>query len=211
MPLTPEQQARERFERDTADHEMTVLREDGLYRHVRFQEPGTGAYYYDLVTWPGHLVICGDMGDYHFSRIRDMFDFFGPYRHGINPGYWAEKLQGPHRGSDLAQSYSHEAFRQHVHSWAENEALYNADCEMYPSLLRDALDREVLDDHTTHPDEARERLTAVEDGLGQPGMFGDVWDWDLREFDSRFLWCCWAIVRGIEQYRAARPAGAVSA
>lgn len=29
------------FLKDIADHRMTVLRDDGLYRHIRFQEPGT--------------------------------------------------------------------------------------------------------------------------------------------------------------------------
>jgi hypothetical protein len=87
--------SRERFEQETAEHEMTVLRDDGLYRHLRFQRPGTSIYWFDLVTWPGRLVICGDCGDLMFSRLRDMFEFFGPdssrggfedARWGINPG-----------------------------------------------------------------------------------------------------------------------------
>jgi hypothetical protein len=30
----------------------------------------------------------------------------------------------------------------------------------------------------------------------------DTWEWSLREYDWQFLWCCWAIVWGIERYRA---------
>lgn len=49
-----ETEARERFDVDVAEHKMTVLRDEGLYRHLRFQKPGTSCYYFDLVTWPGH-------------------------------------------------------------------------------------------------------------------------------------------------------------
>jgi len=68
----------ERFKRDTKDHEMTVLHEDGLYRHLRFRKPAGGysEYWFDLVTWPGVLVIRGDMETFAFSRTEDMLAFF---------------------------------------------------------------------------------------------------------------------------------------
>lgn len=87
----------ERFSKDTATHEMTVLRDDGVYRHLRFKGPGSSAYCFDLVTWTGHLAITGDMGANMFCRLDDMFEFFRTDRlhggHTINPGYWSEKLQ----------------------------------------------------------------------------------------------------------------------
>ncbi len=116
--------SRERFERDTAEHEMAVLHDDGVYRHVRFQQPGTSCYYYDLVTWPGHLAICGDMGDWTFSRIRDMFEFFAGERQaaGINPSYWSQKLRGDRAGRDISRRYSEDALRAHVIDWFEQQA-----------------------------------------------------------------------------------------
>ncbi|MCX4543831.1 hypothetical protein [Streptomyces sp. NBC_01565] len=45
-----------RFARETAGHEMTVLHEDGLYRHLRFATP-KGYYAFDLVAWKHKLVI----------------------------------------------------------------------------------------------------------------------------------------------------------
>lgn len=111
--------SRERFERDTAKHELQVLHDDGLYRHLRFSAPDTYCYGYDLVTWPGYLVICGDMGDYTFTRIRDMFEFFAGERQapGINPSYWAQKLCGDRGGRDIARRYSEDTFRARVIEW----------------------------------------------------------------------------------------------
>ena len=65
----------ERFKKDTAEHQMTVLRDDGLYRHLRFRKPGTGIYGFDIVTWPGYLAISGDMGASMFTRLEDMIQF----------------------------------------------------------------------------------------------------------------------------------------
>lgn len=194
--------ARERFEHDTRDHEMTVLREDGLYRHLRFKRPNDPFYYYDLVTWPGYLAIVGDCGDYIFSRERDMFEWFKGDGDRISPDYWASKLQAP-RGTNGVMRYSHDAFVAHLHSWARDEA--NMDMGlgeehplMYPSLLIGALDREILCDYTHHPEQARDQLSFLENVIGYDM---ETWEWDLREFDPVFLWCCWAIVRGISQYQ----------
>lgn len=87
------------FKRDTAEHTMSVLMDNGLYRHLRFRKNGSSVYGFDILTYPGRLVISGDMGDAVFARLPDMFDFFraSPGEHDadklyINPGYWHEKL-----------------------------------------------------------------------------------------------------------------------
>lgn len=46
-----------RFIRDTSSHQLEVIREDGLYRHLRFSRPNTRAYSFDIVTWPGYLTV----------------------------------------------------------------------------------------------------------------------------------------------------------
>lgn len=87
-----------RFQRDTAAHQLEVIKDDGLHRHLRFRKPGTGCYGFDIVTWPFHLAISGDMGAAMFTRLPDMFEFFrDSSKHAepdalcINAGYWAEK------------------------------------------------------------------------------------------------------------------------
>ena len=64
------------FLRDVAEHEMIVVRDDGVHRHIRFKKPGTSCMHFDLITWPGYLCYTGDMGTYVFSRLTDMFEFF---------------------------------------------------------------------------------------------------------------------------------------
>lgn len=72
--MPTESEVKDRFLRDIQEHELTVIRDDGVYRHLRFQKPGTSVMYFDLITWPGHLCFTGDMGSYLFSRVRDMCD-----------------------------------------------------------------------------------------------------------------------------------------
>lgn len=139
-----------RFKRETADHQMTVLYDDGLYRHVRFCGPKHSFYWFDLVTWPGNLVFRGDGETYAFSREEDMFGFF---RHGaaygINPSYWGEKITD---GRDRIKDYSEEEFTRFV-----AEYLIEAEPE-YPGVTKawaDFLDEEF---NTEHEDEARRAL-----------------------------------------------------
>lgn len=105
-----------RFARDTAGHRMTVLHDQGLYRHLVFSDPTHGFYWFELITTPQQLVFSGDGNSYVFRRTEDMFQFFrsGIWRDGslnINPGYWSEKLTS---GREAATSYSEELFEKEV-------------------------------------------------------------------------------------------------
>jgi hypothetical protein len=147
----------ESFRRDTAKHEMTVLHDDGLYRHLRFRSPENGFYWFDLVTWPGVLAINGDMAGSMFARLTDMFEFFRSGAFGsdrINPGYWAEKI----RAGSHVKEYSEERFRQLVTEDAEGSA---AD---YPGLM-DAVREQILNsDDIVYEDSARGLLDEFEHG-----------------------------------------------
>jgi hypothetical protein len=218
--------SRERFVREVAEHQMTVLRDDGLYRHLRFQrDDGSSSYWFDLVTWPGCLVVNGDCGTFTFSRTRDMFEFFGPSgarggfedaRWGINPDYWSEKLQAPK--PDGAERFSEDAARARVLDWLADyvdgypdpgdEFDEHGPCggrrafDLYRELREQILDRELYNES-----EARRLIGEFEhDGV----YLDDAWEWSMREYDWQFLWCCWAIVWGISQYRSARGAREVS-
>jgi hypothetical protein len=83
--------AESRFPDDIAQHQMKVKRNDGLYRHIYFGRPGTGNMSFSITTWPGYLAYTGDMGDYVFCRLDDMFQFFRTDR-TPNYSYWAEKV-----------------------------------------------------------------------------------------------------------------------
>jgi hypothetical protein len=91
-------------------HEMTVLHDDGLYRHLRFMSPDRSSYWFELITWPGCLTVRGDFGDaFTFARITDMFEFFRGRQ--INPVYWSEKVDG---GRARTTVYSPDRFKQAV-------------------------------------------------------------------------------------------------
>lgn len=114
MTAYPESAAR--FARDTSAHEMVVLHDDGLYRHLIFREPTQGFYWFELITTPNQLVFSGDGNSYVFRRTADMLQFFrsGIWRdgtHNINPGYWSEKLTS---GREAATSYSLELFEEEI-------------------------------------------------------------------------------------------------
>lgn len=184
-----------RFKRDTADHVMTVLHEDGLYRHLRLMNPRSSEYWFEIVTWPGSLAMRGDVGDgFVFSRLDDMFQFFRADRPGINPHYWAEKLGGGRRS---VKEYSEVLFRQLVvEHFVESVRWSDA-----PRGLGKAIRAEILNQDLTHEGDARDLL----EGFEFKGFeFSDVWEWDFHDYEPEFIWACHAIVWAIGQYDAAR-------
>lgn len=191
----------ERFQRETANHEMTVKHDDGLYRHLVFRRPDSSLYWFELVTWPGRLAIHGDMSpSFTFSRLNDMFEFFRGDGDGINPDYWAEKVVA---GSEGVKTYSEERFKEYV-----AQELKQAE-EYYPCVTEAWQEKTegVLPEYYTHTEhEAIEALNAFE--YLPEGQYADAfsfqsyWDWSLRDFDWAFLWACHAILWGIAQYDA---------
>ncbi|MBZ6290326.1 hypothetical protein KVH30_01910 [Streptomyces olivaceus] len=95
-----------RFARDTAAHRMTVLHEEGLYRHLRFEAPERGSVGpFELITWPHNLVAkAGWTFHFDIDATLDMFDLFRrtALTGEINPGYWAEKVRA---GRDEIEGY----------------------------------------------------------------------------------------------------------
>ncbi|AFQ97454.1 hypothetical protein DOROTHY_63 [Mycobacterium phage Dorothy] len=186
----------------TQNHQMTILRDEGLYRHIRFQEPGTGIWRFDLVTWPGHLVITGDLEDYHFARIDDMFEFFRNPVGYINPQYWAEKLRGPVQ----AKTFSEEVFKRRVYEVFRDWCEWNDGPHRW--LWRDICDRVLRDDYgdVASEDQAHRALMDFRhtNAAGNQFEFNESWEWDLKDFDWHYLVSLHAIVWGINQYDQAR-------
>lgn len=210
--LSPLEAARRHFLADTADHQMRVLRDEGLYRHLRFRRAGfefrsyevehtvkpSGFFQFDLVTWPGYLAFVGDCGDYLFSRLPDMFEFFAP-RDGdyIAYDYWAEKLVAP-QGSRAVRSFSEDHYRRQVEAWIADQ-----DAPVARAARRQLLDTERPGDSA----EAHRLLREFEhDGVA----IWDPWEWEFTDYDHRYLWACCAISWGVGSYLKARaPAAAV--
>ncbi len=197
----------DRFLADTEDHEMTVLLDDGLYRHLRVKKPGSSIYWFEVVTWPNVLVINGDMGTFTFSREREMFAWFG--RGGINPDYWSQKLQGTSRRDPESgyKQFSPSKFRRaasdDVRDYIDRHDL-SADEER---ALWEAVRSEVLD--VAQSCDKRAAIEAAMDFSHHDFGFCEPYEWDMDEYTIHYLWCCHAIRWSIEQYLAlAQPAAA---
>lgn len=192
--MKPDSFALQCFAADVAQHELTVLHDDGLYRHLRFAKPGTGNKAFTIVTWPGRLCFCGDMGTFVFQRIDDMLQFF---RHDApNFGYWAEKCVAHDRSG--VRAYDADEFRRAVNELAA-ERLEDETPELRAAVL-EALEERVLyradDEH-----DARRALAEFEEkGVG----FSDTWELTFEIYTFRFTWCCQALVHAVKAYDAQR-------
>lgn len=185
---------------NTKNHKMRVLHDEGVYRHIRFAEPGTTMWHFDLITWPGHLTITGDIGDgFSFKREHDMFGFFNGRE--INPQYWGEKM--PH--TITYRKYSDEKFKQRVLESLEGhlESLAESDRTTFMT----ALTEEVLGDAADFENTAREAL----DNFEHNGFtFTDTWEWSFNDYDWHYILACHAILWGIRKYLKERPAPALT-
>jgi hypothetical protein len=195
-----------RFARETRGHEMTVLHDDGLYRHLRFASPDGSGYRFDLITWPNRLTFHGQAGTYVFSvwPTEDMFQLFRESSVGDQPnfGYWNEKLVA---WSEPAIQFSNELFDKQVAKELEKAE------EFFPGVTAawQAKTEGFLAEYSTECEEtAREALAAFE--YLPEGQWGEAWrfrytsGWQLDDYDWRYLWACHAGLWGANQYSAAK-------
>lgn len=125
-------------------HQMSVLLDQMApggtgqpHRHLRFAIPGTGFYSFDIVTWPGHLAISGDLESFTFTRLPDMFDFFRGLRIDQNTdqaGGRARFVGGP-SPEYAAQKVIAAAARRH----GDESGLKVFDDEQYAAMVREEI------------------------------------------------------------------------
>lgn len=203
----------QRFERDVADHVMTIVRDDGVDRHIKFRRADDGYYWFEILTWPGALCIRGDCGTYVFSRLTDMFEFFrtdrgnDPNKLYINEGYWCEKLQAVSSngyGRGRAQEFSGDKFAAYVKRDFES---YFESHDIEPERKAD-LWQEIQDyvlDYVGDGYELGPAGSLLRDRTEEfPRMFEDCWEWHCDEYTFQFIWNLYAIAWAIRQYDAAK-------
>jgi hypothetical protein len=188
-----------RFKRETAGHQMTVLHEAGLYRHLRFETPGRrGAYAFELITWPYNLVVkTGWAFHFDIDATPDMLDLFRrtAFSGEINPGYWSEKVRA---GRDEIEGFDPSLFEQQVKQHVV-EAIRNGDA---PRGIGAEVTRDIFEwGDISHEAGAHQ---ALEDFRFQGWTFGETWEWDFRDYTPGFLWSCRAVRLGVDLYDAAR-------
>ena len=192
--------ADEYFNRDIAQHEMQVIRDDGVNRHIRFKRPGTMCMHFDLLTWPGYLCYTGDMGTYVFSRLEDMFEFFRrreirePYQ--IDMRYWAEKLQASDRSG--SREWSADKFKADVLDYFKQRT---DECtQARRSELWEEIESQVFD----RADEGEHFAWAALRDFDHEGFQFTDWERESKVWTHRFQWCCHALEWAIDTYDASK-------
>jgi hypothetical protein len=185
---------RGRFQDDVRDHVLTVLHEDGLYRHLKFAKPGTFNMSFSIVTWPGRLCFCGDMGTFVFARIDDMLAFF---RHDApNYDYWAEKCEAHDRHNGVRE-YSQELFRRRARELID-ETIADLD-----GATRAAVIESFEEDVLSRAENEHDARDALADFDAHGVSLSDTRELIFEEFTYRYVWCCQALVWAIKKYDAA--------
>lgn len=224
MTEEEEKKIEKQFLRDIQDHVMTVIRDEDVNRHIRFKRPDSGTYYFDLITWSGHLIITGDCGTWVFRRVEDMFEFFcmderdfnyKQDRLSINPDYWAEKLlavdnNGRRRDSGPMQ-FSEDKFEKTIERYVENYFEDDHELSDHMKTIKEELWEEVKNSCSCPESEEDAFRMASDfhfpylndDGEKKVFIFGDFWEENLREWTYHYIWCLYAIVWGIKQYAEA--------
>jgi hypothetical protein len=186
------------FAKGAASHQMTVLHENGFYRHLKFTNPERGSFgAFQIITWPYNLVAkTGWTFHFDIDATEDIFEVFRRTAHPgqINPSYWQEKVRA---GRDEIEGLDENSFERQVKQ-------HVADAIRSGRAPR-GLSREVLRDifewgDISHEDGARAEL----DAFNYEGWtFGETWEWDFSQYTPGFLHTCHAIRRGVELYDAA--------
>lgn len=204
----------DRFLREISRHEMHVLRDDGIHRHLRFKRSDSSAMSFDIVTWPDHLCYTGDMGTFVFSRLEDMFQFFRrevpsndqqgqgedarELFRNVDLRYWAEKCLSADAVDGISR-FNQERFRAYLLDHVEQRLDGDDDWtpERRKALLAE-LNEEVLD--------------RLDDSYGEADIWRRVHEFrhdgfEFRDLESnchsytlRFQWCALALRWGIRQY-----------
>lgn len=199
------------FLRDVATHQITIIKDDGLYRHIRLKRPDSTSYYYDLITWPGYLSMTGDMGCYVFQRNRDMFEFFRPDSYAlnrvksglyINPCYWGEKLEAVNAQDGAIKKYCPATFTKSVKEYFLRHGKKSFNSELF---------REIKSQVLNSADDEYEAVTAVREFEHEGFEFVDFWEYGITDYTYHYIWACYAIVWGIQQYDAATTKAEIAA
>jgi len=202
--MTNKEITQESFLRDVKDHELIIIKDSGIDRHIRLKAHDSMCAYFDLITWKGHLCYTGDMGSYLFSRTEDMFKFFRSDKENEIPNfnYWAEKVLASDKNSGIKE-YSQEVFEQYIKEWRLDHVREMFSSNTGDKQLRrkfwETVQSEILNKEYEQEYSARQ---LIEDWnyYHKEDQYGDFWETDLMDWTYRYKWACWAIQWAIREY-----------
>ncbi len=189
-----EQPKQDRFLNDIANHSMSIVRDDGVYRHLVFSNNGSSVFRFELITWPGYLAYTGDMGAFVFSRLNDMFEFFRNGRGEINPSYWAEKVVAENR-HDGIEKFSIDEFRENVLGSTRSHLSLTDDEEIPEEIMEEI-------EPLLSAEDWIDAICSIRDFRSDKIDFNDWWEFNNNRYSYSFIWCCRALVWAIDTYDA---------
>lgn len=208
--MEKELKIKERFLEDIKNHKLNIILDMEGYRHISCTSPNTYAYGFEIITYPGGLLIRGDMGTCVFERTKDMFSFF---RTGIdketndiriNPGYWSEKVQAESRFGDGIKEFDEKSLKTHLKSYWETFFEDDLDSEQAKEVW-EAIEFDIIGALEDYGSEDIVMSKVYDFGLtkkydGVDFQFEDAFEWDIKKYTHHFLWLLYAIVWTIREY-----------
>lgn len=194
------EQMERRFRRETQNHKLRILHDEGLYRHLSFS--GGNFYGFNIITWPGHLTISGEMGDYTFAREPDMLrDFFTSAY--VNTDYWEQKVTSMDVHGRITE-FSRERYKEILvrgfWSWHQKNTDKRRAREAWNWIRDDLLgDYSEVHDASTAVEslELLRSIHGVNLGYHEEG--------DFLEYSAQYLWSLHGVLWACQNYRRLRP------
>lgn len=187
----------EDFLKNIKNHDLVILKDEGLYRHIKLSADNTTNQYFEIVTFPGYLIYVGDMGSYTFARQPDMFNFFraDPKQKLVpspNYSYWSEKCIAEDTRAGI-RKFDIESFRGCV---------IEDTLEWFGVNAKEELSKEVLEEISPllTPEDEWEAIAAIRDFRSDLIRFDAFYEHTLSRETVRYQWCCCAIQWAIRKY-----------
>lgn len=195
----------EKFLDDVKNHEITIHQNNGVYRHLEFKKTDNSNPYFNITTFPNHLVITAYIDGLSYalvlSRRYDMFDYFRDYfRDGnlkIFPELWSEKIKSTSNEAKIASCSEFNIDRvkklakDDLREYLKNQKVSKAD--------RDALN-EKFESEILNAEDEYEIVAAIRNFYFNDFEFVDFWGGGYRKYRYEYIWLCYAIVWGIKKF-----------
>ena len=197
------QPTKESFLKNIKDHQIGIIKDAGLYRHIRCKRPDTMNMYFDIITFLGGLLYTGDMGTYEFERVEDMFKFFrDPDKNlHINSDYYAEKCKAESIYGEGIRKFDEDSFINNIKHYYDT---YFEDCD---DSYKDEKERVwiEIESQILNNDHSEYELVS---NLNNFSMYHDAsefqftgfWEYSYQSKTYHFLWCLYAIVWTVQKY-----------
>lgn len=184
----------EHFKKDTKDHVLQIVKDEGLHRHLVWSRPNSSIFKVELITWPHGMTVTGDMGTFTVGHpsVADILGWFD----GCTD-YVYSNIRCHGAGHDIKEFDKNEA-REYLQSLIKEVEEDMFECDMSDQeRLSDVKDRvEIASMYLDgHPEDV-----FYSEFLQQ---FPDEWESiPFQKFTRRHQWRCLAVEAIREAYKA---------